>query len=50
MTYTVYDSTGKPLSGDSMVSLNMQQYADANSGYIKDDDTGLTVYPEEASS
>lgn len=47
MTVTLYDAQGTPVCGDAAVDQHMRDRCDDIHGYIKDDATGDTIYPEE---
>lgn len=48
MGYTLHKADGTPWGGEGYLSRNMKDKADELGGYITNDDTGDTVYPEEA--
>ncbi|UVG33788.1 hypothetical protein SEA_HERCULESXL_3 [Microbacterium phage HerculesXL] len=45
MTYTLHDSSGQPVAGDATAGQPMRDRADELHGYIVDDTTGETIYP-----
>lgn len=48
MGYTLRHADGTPWGGEGHLSQEMKDKADELGGYVTDDTTGYTVYPEEA--
>lgn len=45
--YHLYDADGNTIAGDKALGDQMRQKADEVGGYIKDEETGEVIYPEE---